>query len=365
MSKTEDPRVREIKRQLNDYFSRQQDRKLADFRIRQQSTLVTWVVMLLIGLVLALVPVVKMAITEAVDWQQMLEEQGQRFMLPGLFLVVIASISRLWTNGWPRPLALAVAVAALCFYAFQIGNVFVIAALAFVAVVMLGWDLFDWLSGRTDPKELGELEKEIDGWIDEQFLGLRMRAAREVPIPPDRFDFLTIMLKSFPKADRSRQVLKLARIGTDKKPRVSPIGVAGFGFGAESAVVFEGAVDLVSQGIVYARVHEFDFRDIVSLTWSSDASPPPDTKSDTKSKLPAMLPTAAKIEESKVVPRRDQLEIRLASDQVVSIVFRDSTIHDNLRNQDFQPIEDLDKIRDVWFRLAEGRERARQNSPVS
>ena len=125
-------------------------------------------------------------------------------------------------------------------------------------------------------------------------------------------------------------------------------------------------MDLWSEKIVYARVHLFRYDDIVSLTWSSDVSPP----EDPEFRADAAKPVSSAVEERdndalSVVPRRLELQIRLSGQRAVSLVFRDCLIDERLRNKEFEPIEDITKIRDVWQKLIDAKIRKPPSVPAA
>ncbi len=309
--------------------------------------------MALTGLALAAIPAIRYTITPEVDWPQIVETEAQQYMMPGLLLLVIAALP-IWQS-WALPLALVAAAAAGDFWFFELSHNGIVWGLSVIAGLAAIAYLYDWMRGSRPPVAPGDLEPRIDEWIAKQFNSLIDKAKSEIPIPPERLDN-PVILKTFPKAERLKGLSVLTQIGEDRRPRISPVGLAAFNFGPENLTMFEGAVDLWSEKIVYARVHLFRYDDIVSLTWSSDVSPP----EDPEYRADAAKPVSAALEERgngalSVVPRRLELQIRLSGQRTVSLVFRDCLIHERLRNKEFEPIEDITKIRYVWQRLIDAK----------
>lgn len=309
--------------------------------------------MTLTGLVLAAIPAIRYTITPEVDWPQIVETEAQQYMMPGMLLLVIAALP-IWQS-WALPLALVAAAAAGDFWLYELSHNGIVWGLAAVAALAVAAYLYDWVRGSRPPVAPGDLEPRIDEWIAKQFDSLIDKAKSEIPIPPERLEN-PIILKTFPKAERLKGLSVLTQIGEDRRPRISPVGLAAFNFGPENLTVFEGAVDLWSEKIVYARVHLFRYEDIVSLTWSSDVSPPdePEMRRDAAKSKPAATEDHGG-DALSVVPRRLELQIRLQGQCAVSLVFRDCLIHERLRNREFEPIEDIVKIRDVWQRLLDAK----------
>lgn len=348
---------KDIRTHLLDYFSKVHDARYAADQMRKRTKRVTQVTMFLSGLVITAIPVTQTALTEAVDWQRMFEEEGLRFILPGMTLILLAITTPLWSNSWYRPLAIAMLAVAGTLKYFEIGHNAVLIALGALGIVILSFDLWDWWIDRKDQKNVPTIEQEIDAWIKTRFEGFIKTARPSLPVAATRLENATI-LKSFPKIERLKHIATHARIGTDNKPRISPLGLAAFDFGNTHVLVFEGALDLIENNVVYARLHEFRYTDIVSMVWSSDASPPDEATQESKRKraipLAKSLPQQKK-KSKKAHITRDKLEIRLANNTALSIVFRDNTIHQNLANAPFEPIEELPEIRKVWERLREGK----------
>ena len=309
--------------------------------------------MAITGFALAAIPAIRYTLTPEVDWPQIVETEAQQFMMPGLLLLVIAALP-IWQS-WALPLALVAAAAAGDFWFYELSHNGIVWGLTAIAGLAAIAYLYDWMRGSRPPVAPGDLEPKIDKWIAKQFNSLIDKAKSEIPIPPERLDN-PVILKTFPKAERLKGLSVLTQIGEDRRPRISPVGLAAFNFGPENLTMFEGAVDLWSEKIVYARIHLFRYDDIISLTWSSDVSPPDDLEHRTDT-AKAILPAAEETggDALSVVPRRLELQIQLRGQRAVSLVFRDCLIHERLRNKEFEPIEDIIKIRDVWQRLIDAK----------
>lgn len=346
----------EVKALLQNYFSGRHDQDVAARRALDRSSLVARIAFAVIGLVMVLWPMAMAALPMTVEaFRGLGSRPNLALIVAGAVLVVIAVYRPVWSRGWPRPTALALLTAMADLHFVSLVHPFVVYAIGLLAAGLLGWDIVQWVRGYRAPAETADLEVQIDRWIGNQIQSLIATSRSELPVPEDRFAG-HVILTCFPKLDRVAPDRIRARIGTDKKPRVSPVGLAMFDFGEETVVMFEGAIDLWSQKIVYARLHQFRYGDIVALAWSSDAYPPGE-----KSVPPPTIVEKMRTFDDRraVVRRKDELQIRLYGHRNVSVVLRDCGLHENLRNREFLAIEDISKVRDVWQRLSDGKRRAR------
>ncbi len=343
---------REVKKLLNDYFSRAYDETVRRYLAAEATTLFTRWIIALIGAALFAAPFIKVILTPETDRQLIGQEEGQLFLLPGFLLMMIAFIPPLWRKGWPVPMALAIAVAALDLYVFQVGHVFIIWALLALAAGVLLWDAKAFLEQRRRPQSVKEFEARIDAWTEAQLRNLVDTARQDLPTGSGRLAGDQVMLlKSFPKSDRLGKADILARIGTDGVPRMSPVGIAAFDFGADDVLVFEGAVDLATTRAVYLRLHQFPYNSISAVNWSSDVWPPEKVPGPKRSGTSGGGGKAA----VKSVLRRDELQIRLYGHHDITLVFRDGALAERLEDQKFERIEKMERIKAVWRRLSERR----------
>jgi hypothetical protein len=348
---------------IQDYFSEQHDKNLKEHLKARLTTLILRWVVGLAGAALFAGPIVRVILTEETDRQILSQPDGLVFLLPGLVLLLISFFETPWSRGWPAPMFLAIAVAAFDVYYFDTGPewliplMVVIAALAFVAALVS----YQFQQMAT-PKPLKELEKEIDELMEKQFREMIREAREKLPIPAHRLEGPGVQfLKSFPKMERLNRPEVLARVGTDKIPRVSPIGVVAIDFGTQNALVLEGAVDLKSGDCDYMTVHQFDYRDISAITWSGDAwmlsggaaAGSPQASADQPNRDGAGSEQRAT--SRKPAPRREELAIRLRSHHDVTFVLRDALVSDRLKDKSFGHIERIEKVRAVWERLANAR----------
>ncbi|MCH9806110.1 MAG: hypothetical protein K0U74_00090 [Alphaproteobacteria bacterium] len=359
------PSDREIKKLLADYFSRKYDETVRQHLAAEATTSFTRWIIAAIGAALFAAPFIKVIITAETDRQLIGQQEGQLFLLPGFLLLLIAATTPIWRQGWMMPLALSIAVAALDLYVFKVGHVGIIYALLVLAAGVLLWDVRSFVGAKRKPKSVMEFEAQIDIWTERQLRNLITQARKDLPIDEGRLaGDDVVLLKSFPKADRLNKSDVLARIGTDNVPRMSPVGLAAFDFGPDDVLVFEGAVDLNTTKAVYMRVHQFAYRHIAAVSWSSDVWPP---------KVSAAIPqraasggdaargghggTGPKADRASVL-RRDELQIRLSSQHLVTLVFRDGSLSERLANRPFERIEKMDRIKEVWGKLTAGRKQS-------
>lgn len=270
-------------------------------------------------------------------------------LFTGALVAVIGAVPMLWRYHWQLPLGVFALGMAIEIFLLDLGyklhaSVMVVAALGVI--------VYSYLRPRTaKPLEDKELEEKLDLWIEQTVPEVVRKA--NLPVGGNLAGSKAFVLKSFPKRDRSGNFEVLCRIGQNRRPRITPLGVAVFDLRPDSMVAFEGAVDLRSEAVVYARVHEFRYDDIVALLWTHDAVP------SAKPPTPgaAMAGNAAR-----VVRHRDVLEIRLVSGRSVSLVFNDSEL---LPLEKGKPannvglIEEVDKIRALWDQILERQARAR------
>lgn len=363
---TTKPTDREIKRLLESYFSGRHDHDVAARRALERSSMLARVAFAALGASMIAVAVARVGVPGSMDaLRQLGNFTNLALLVPGAVLIAIALYAACWSRGWPRPVALALLTVVADIYLMNLVNPLVCYAIATLAGGLLAWDVWQWIVGYQAPAAIADIEDQIDRWIEGRFQGLLEQARPDLPVPElsrsaslDTGDASSqrVTLKCFPKLDRVPPERVRVRIGTDKKPRVSPLGLAVFEFGEETVIMFEGAIDLWSQSIVYARVHQFRYGDIVALAWSSDAFPPNEKPSSPGSIVEKMRPFDSK---RAAAGRKDELQIRLYGHRNVSVVMRDCAIHENIRNTPFQPIEDIAKVREVWRRLSEGKRRAR------
>ncbi|MBU1212585.1 MAG: hypothetical protein KJ587_15105 [Alphaproteobacteria bacterium] len=351
-----------VERLLIDYFSKQHDRNLREYLKAKVTTLMLRWVVGLTGVALFLAPIIKVIITEETDRQILGQADGLVFLLPGLLLMVLSGVEPLWSRGWPAPMFLAIGIAAFDVFYFDTGPAWLIAlmigvaAMAFVAAV-LSYSYQQKLA----PKPLADLEKEIDELTAVQFRDFVRDARAHLPIPAGRLEGPGVLfLKCFPKPGRLNKPDILARIGTDRIPRMSPIGVSAFDFGEHDVLVLEGAVDLKTGDAVYLTAHQFAYQDISAVIWGSDVWPRPAAGVSGSKQMPAkteagsgVMPTLSTKKPS--VLRLEEFKILLRSTHAVEILFHDGSLAERLEDQDFGRIEDTAKIRAVWDALAKMR----------
>ena len=347
---SEDLSDRDIKRSLKAYFSREYDETWRRHLAEEATTRFTRWMIALIGAALFAAPFIKVILTAETDRQIIGQEEGQLFLLPGFLLLLIAVISPLWQKGWVLPMALSIAVAALDLYVFQVGHVAIIYALLAVSAAVLLWDARSFLEERRKPKSVKEFEEKVDDWTERQLRRLIELARNDLPIADGRLTAdSVVLLKSFPKVDRLDKAKVQARIGTDGIPRMSPIGLAAFDFGADDVVMFEGAVDLNTGEAVYMRLHQFRYDGISAVNWSTDVWPPEPVGSSGKQGDREPVVSAG---HKRAIQRRDELQIRLKGAHDIRLVFRDGSLAERLENKAFKRIEKMDRIKAVFQKLA-------------
>jgi len=361
-----------IENLLNDYFTKQHDRKWNEHLKSRWTTLILRWVVGVIGVALFAAPIVKVILTEETDRQILGQPDGLVFLLPGLLLVAMSWIAALWSRGWPTPMLFAIAIAAFDVYYFDTGPDILIPFMVAVAALALAAGLISYVyNQRKEPKSLAELEKDIDDLTARQLKEFVRQARTHLPIPPSRFDGTNVhCLKCFPKRRRLNRPDILARIGTDKIPRMSPIGVCAFDFGEADVVVLEGAVDLKSGEAVYLSAYQFAYRDISSLIWHSDVWPKPGASVPGSSPDPATVAVRTE-DDGKIaatpsgrrsrkpaVLRLEEFKILLKSAHAIEILFHDGSLAKHLEDKNFGPVEDTQKIRAVWEQLASKRSAA-------
>ena len=214
------------------------------------------------------------------------------------------------------------------------------------------WDIRSFFSDRRKPKSVMEFEAHIDDWTERQLRNLIDQARVDLPIGPGRLNGgQTLLLKSFPKANRLARETIMARIGTDGVPRMSPVGLAAFDFGDKDLLVFEGAVDLNTTQPVYMRLHHVPYSSISSVNWSSDAWPP-ELAAQQASSSTAQSGGQTAGKSRTAVLWKDALEIRLRGQRDVSVIFRDGSLAERLEDKPFKGVEKIERIKEVWEKLA-------------
>lgn len=344
---------KEIKALLRDYFSRRYDESVRRFLAAEATTRFTRWVIGLAGAAIFAAPFIKVILTEETDRQLIGQLEGQLFLLPGFLLLMIAGVAPLWAKGWPLPMALSIGVAALDLYVFQVGHVFIIYALLALAAAVFLWDIRSFFSDRRKPKSVMEFEAHIDDWTERQLRKLIDQARVDLPIGPGRLNGgQTLLLKSFPKANRLARETIMARIGTDGIPRMSPVGLAAFDFGDKDLLVFEGAVDLNTTQPVYMRLHHVPYSSISSVNWSSDAWPPELAAQQAAAGSTAQSGGQTAGKSRTAMLWKDALEIRLRGHSDVSVIFRDGSLAERLEDKPFKGVEKIERIKEVWEKLA-------------
>ncbi len=351
-----------IENLLNDYFSKQHDRNLKEYLKAKLTTLMLRWVVGLTGLALFAAPIVKVILTEETDRHILGQADGLVFLLPGLLLMVLSLFEALWSRGWPAPMFLAIAVATFDVFYFDTGPAWLIPLMILIAAMAFGAAVLSYFyQQRQAPKSLADLEKEIDELTAIQFRDFVRDARAHLPIPAGRLEGAnTHYLKCFPKRHRLNMPDIIARVGTDKIPRVSPIGVCAFDLGENDVAVLEGAVDLKSGEAVYLTVHQFAYQDISAVIWGSDVWPKSRADGSASKSKPAMLEGRPEIvpgRGSKKPPvlRLEEFKILLKSTHAVEILFHDGSLAGRLEDQDFERIEDTARIRTIWDGLAKKR----------
>lgn len=348
-----DPGDREIQRLLKDYFSKKYDENVRRHLADEATTLFTRWVIAIIGAVLFAAPFIKVIITPETDRQLIGQQEGQLFLLPGFLLLIIAMLPPLWRKGWVLPMAASIAVAALDLYVFQVGHIAIIYALLALAAGVLLWDVRSFMEDRRKPASVKEFESRIDDWTERQLRGLITAARIDMPLVDGRLrSDGVVLLKSFPKADRLDKAKILARVGTDGVPRMSPVGLVAFDFGADDVLLFEGAIDLATSKPVYMRLHQFRYDSIAAVNWSSDIWPPAEAGSAAAARRPEpAAPGDGSGIGGRAMLQRDELQIRLKGAHDITLVFRDGSLAERLENKAFLGIEKMDRITAVWQRL--------------
>lgn len=354
---------------ISDYFSRHYERKWNEYLKSRWSTLILRWVVGLIGAVLFAAPIVKVILTEETDRQILGQPDGLVFLAPGLLLMGLSLFAALWSRGWPAPMSIAIAIAAFDVYYFETGPELLIPFMIAVAALALTAGLVSYLSSqRNAPKSLAELEGEIDELIASRFKTCLRHARAQLPIPAGRFEGTNVLcLRCFPKRQRLNRPDVMVRIGTDRIPRMSPIGICAFDLGDNDVIVLEGAVDLRTGNAVYVSAHQFAYQDISSLTWESDIwlstaknaaganlKPAPATPATTGQNTKPPV-TGGRRGKRPPVVRLESLKIVLKGHDAVQILFQDGSLAKELEDKDFNPVETTGNIRAVWERLSSKR----------
>jgi hypothetical protein len=265
----------------------------------------------------------------------------------GVILVLAAAIPLLWRYGWELPAAFVVAgaMAEVAFLNFgDRRNMGLIAAVALVALIGAIWSR---VRKRRAPLELSELEPKLDAWTEtlvDRFLG-----GTDIPAVSATRSGYQYVVRTFPKLERSGAPRVLGRLGTDGRARISPIGVGAFILGPDTITAVEGAIDLGSERVLYRRAHEFRYGEVVSMVWTSDATPiaPDAAVPHARSSIGAMARLKGAVQD--VSPRqRDTLEIRLVGGRSVSLVFADSAFLPPDRGAAAASVERRDVIVSLW-----------------
>lgn len=291
----------------------------------------------------------------AADLNKLYAALGHRaFMLfTGALITVIGAAPWLWQFPWQLPMGVFALGMAVEMAVLDLGYRPLAIAMFLAAA---GAIVYSWLLPRARaPLEDKDLEPKLDRWIDTIVKKLVDKA--ELPVSGNLGSMGEHVLKSFPKRERSADAEVLCKIGQDNRPRVTPLGVAVFDLRPATMVVFEGAIDLRSEAVIYARVHEFRYDDIIALLWSRDAIAPP------RPAPAAAIPGAARARsQAASAPRhRDLLEIRLASGRSVSLVFSDSELlpPESVAKGGVKLIEDIGQIRRLWQEILDLQTKAR------
>jgi len=289
--------------------------------------------------------------------------QMLHLLLPGLLLCVIGALPWLWKFGWELPAGLVALVTAAEAFYFHIGHLGFSVVLLVCATAAIAYGIRLRIAGRKQPLDLQALETKLDGWTDELVRRTLARWAEELP-PKAGSAQNERVLRSFPKPELSGSPDVLCRVGTDGKLRITPLGVVIFDLGPDSLLVYEGAIDLRREQVLYARAHEFRYGHIAGLHWFSDGVPE-GTMSAAANMIvdrvtsPGADATQPKAREA-APRRRDRLEIQLAAGEGVSIVFRDSALLPRGRQAapELQALEDRAHIRSLWTEIARRRQAA-------
>lgn len=289
-------------------------------------------------------------------WHDLWQQTGQLMVWPipqtvvatplgiGAILVFAAAIGRLWSYGWELPAAFVAAlmIAEVALFNFADRRIMISAITVALAAIVAG--IYSRVRRRRAPLDLPQLEPKLDAWTDQ--LIERFIAQNVVPEPSLTPAACRHVLKTFPKLERSSGAPRvLGRLGTDGRPRVSPIGVAAFVFGDRTVTAIEGAIDLGNEQVLYRRAHEFRYQDIDSMVWSSDAVEMTQASGTTVApprRRPGMGAADAGLR------HRDTLEIRLKNGRPVSLVFADSALLPDARGKS---VESLDHVRALWSDL--------------
>lgn len=270
-------------------------------------------------------------------------------LFTGALIALIGAIPFLWRS-WQLPVGTFALGMALELFFLDLGDR---ALAAVLLVAALGAFVYFTVITRREkpPAPDEEIEKVLDRWVDT----IVPEVVRKAGLPvSDSLANSRLVLKSFPKRERTGTIEPVCRIGSDNRPRVTPLGIALFELRPDTLVAFEGAIDLPKKSLVYARVHEFRYEDIVALLWNRDAS----MSSARAAAGPAMAGAGAR-----ATRHRDVLEIRLVSGRSVSLVFGDS---DMLplpeRPKEKRKVEMIESVRNIstlWDDILERQGKAR------
>jgi hypothetical protein len=290
---------------------------------------------------------------------------GQRsfVLFTGALIALIGAVPLVWRYGWQLPVGVFALGMAVEMTLLDLGYRPVAIGMFLVA---MGAIIYSYFAPRTrQPLEDRELEEKLDRWIEA--VTKKVVSRTEVPSGGRLGEQDGQVLKSFPKRERIGTIEVLCKIGQDSRPRVTPMGVAMFELRPATMVVFEGAVDLQSEAVLYARVHEFRYEDIIALLWSRDAvaAARPALQGSPLPGRSAMQAVAGKgkADEAGGLRHRETLEIRLSSGRSVSLVFNDTEFlpAENVK-MGVKLIEDMDHIRQLWQEILARQGKARLGS---
>lgn len=307
--------------------------------------------------------------TGASDLNALYAALGQRafVLFTGALITSIGAVPLIWRYPWQLAVGLFALGMAIEMTVLDLGYRPVAIGMFMVAIGAIIYSYM--LPRRRPPLEDPELEAKLDKWIGTVTRKLiedtRLPVADKVRVDGE------FVLKSFPKRDRIGNQDVACKVGSDSRPRITPMGVAAFDLRDTTMVAFEGAVDLVSNSVLYARVHEFRYDDIIALLWTRDAvssaKPAVGAGAGAGALTPrsAMQVVAGKKADAAEVPRhRDMLEIRLISGRTVSLVFGDTQFlaADAIKKGGIKLIEDMDRIRVLWGEILRRQQAARSAS---
>jgi hypothetical protein len=266
--------------------------------------------------------------------------QQSYLVVPALIALIIAMPLLNWLWGWEIPVGLCGFIVAMAVYGTSTAGHKVAIALAAVSALAAGYGIVRNIKRPRYRLDLQEFEPQLDRWtakLLEQHIALK-------DLPPASGETKTVLVRSFPKPDRASLSDVRVRAGEDGKTRVTPLAAVLLEFRPDTLAVIEGAIDLKTGKPVSTAAREFAYEDLIELIWLTNARSASAEFAAEGAAAPQAAGGALRALARSRRPRlRDMVELRLYSGRSISIVLRDTW-----PNPAAGPLEDQEKIRDIW-----------------